>query len=223
MMRHIRSYRFALAASAAAIGLAPFSLAVAQEKAPAGEVLEAQPRAEAVDPVAESVAFTKKLTADATAALLQEDVSENEKLAAFQSVLSEGLAVDSIGRFMIGEARKTMSPEQTERYEAIFPTYITRLYAEQFADIVGRPLEVVDTKTINRRDVIVRTRFNREDGGPINVDWRVRKLKSGEHKAIDIIVSGVSIMLVKREEFSAFVKQNGVDALIDKLEADAAS
>jgi ABC-type transporter MlaC component len=46
-------------------------------------------------------------------------------------------------------------------------------------------------------------------------------LNSGEQKAIDIIVSGVSIMLVKREEFSAFIAQNGVDALLDRLEQEA--
>ena len=223
MLRHTRSLRLFLAAGAAAAGLAPLAMAAAQEPAPAGVVVREEPRAEDTDRVADAVTFAKGLTDQATAALLQEDASKAEKLAAFQRVLSEGLAIDTIGRFMIGEARKTMSDAQTERYDAVFPDYITRLYAEQFADIVGRPLEVVDTKELNRRDVIVRTRFNRDDGGPINVDWRVRKLKSGEHKAIDIIVSGVSIMLVKREEFSAFVKQNGVDQLLEKLEADAAA
>jgi ABC-type transporter MlaC component len=69
--------------------------------------------------------------------------------------------------------------------------------------------------------VIVRTRFDRKEGAPINVDWRVRQLKSGERKAIDIIVQGVSIMLVKREEFSSFVSTNGVDALLERLESEA--
>lgn len=38
---------------------------------------------------------------------------------------------------------------------------------------------------------------------------------------IDIIVSGVSIMLVKREEFAAYIKQNGVDSLLARLEKEA--
>jgi len=54
------------------------------------------------------------------------------------------------------------------------------------------------------------------------VDWRIRKLRSGDQKAIDIIVSGVSIMLVKREEFSAFIAANGIDALLARLEEEAA-
>lgn len=189
-----------------------------------GEILTPQPRAEAAsadDRVDHAIAFTQGLMADATAALLQEDASEAEKLEAFQAVLAEGLALETMGRFLLGESRKTITDEQTARYEAIFPDYITRLYAEQFADIVGRPLDVIDSKVITARDVIVRTRLNRTDASPINVDWRIRQLRSGEQKAIDITVSGVSIMVVKREEFSAFVAQNGIDALIAKLEADA--
>ena len=56
----------------------------------------------------------------------------------------------------------------------------------------------------------------------VEEQWRVRQLRSGERKAIDIIVQGVSIMLVKREEFSSFIATNGVDALLDRLEEEAA-
>ncbi len=168
-----------------------------------------------------AIAFAKALTADATAALTNDTADEATQLEDFRVVLAEGLALDTIGKFMLGEARKSMSDEQTARYNAIFPQYITKLYAEQFDEIVGKPLEVVDAKEIGKRDVIVRTQFDRKDDAPIMVDWRVRELRSGERKAIDIIVSGVSIMLVKREEFSSFIATNNVDALLDRLENEA--
>jgi phospholipid transport system substrate-binding protein len=167
----------------------------------------------------EAIAFAKDLTGKATEALTSPK-PEAEQLADFQAVLGEGLALDVIGKFMIGDIRKTMSEDQIARYDAAFPPYLTRLYADQFADIVGRPLTVIDAKALGARDVIVRTQFTRSDGPPINVDWRVRKLRSGDQKAIDIIVSGVSIMLVKREEFSAFIAQNNIDALIVRIEAE---
>lgn len=171
--------------------------------------------------VAEAEAFTKQLTEAATRALTDTSLTREAQLKAFQGVLADGLALDTIGRFMIGDKRKTMTAAQIARYDAIFPEYITRLYAEQFDGIVGRPLEIRESRTLNARDVIVRTQFKRASGSPILVDWRVRKLKDGGQKMIDIIVSGVSIMLVKREEFSAFVAANGVDALLDRLEKEA--
>ena len=167
-----------------------------------------------------AIEFAKALTADATTALTDETATEDQRLENFRVVLSDGLALTTIGKFMLGDTRNAMSEEQTARYEAIFPKYITKLYAEQFDEIVGKPLEVIDAKEFGARDVIVRTQFERKDEAPIMVDWRVRQLRSGEHKAIDIIVSGVSIMLVKREEFSSFIAANGVDALLERLEQD---
>ncbi|HBS35182.1 MAG TPA: hypothetical protein DEA50_08920 [Parvularcula sp.] len=201
--------RFAAVFAALAL-VAPMAPAAAQGS-PAAET------AKSAD-IEAAVAFAKKLTADATTALTSSRPKAGQ-LADFQKVLGEGLALDVIGKFMIGETRKSMSEAQIARYDAAFPPYLTKLYADQFAEIVGRPLEVVDAKALGR-DVIVRTRFNRKEGAPINVDWRVRALKSGERKAVDIIVSGVSIMLVKREEFSAFVAQSGVDALIARIEKE---
>ncbi len=198
---------------AALIAAASATPVLAQEPEPAAETEES-----AVDG---ATAFAKALTADATTALTS-DKSEAEQLADFQQVLADGMALDVIGKFMIGENRKAMSDEQLARYDAVFPGYLTKLYAEQFKDIVGKPLEVLEAKELGARDVIVRTQFDRPEGSPIMVDWRVRQLKSGERKAIDIIVQGVSIMLVKREEFSSFIATNGVDALLERLEEEAA-
>lgn len=200
-----------LAALIAAASTVP---AAAQEPEPAAESQNA-----AVDA---AIAFAKELTANATVALTSEK-PEAEQLADFQKVLADGMALDVIGKFMIGDARKTMSEDQLARYDAVFPDYLTKLYAEQFKDIVGKPLEVVEAKALGAKDVIVRTKFDRKDGGPIMVDWRVRELKSGDRKAIDIIVQGVSIMLVKREEFSSFIASNSVDALLERLESEAAA
>jgi ABC-type transporter MlaC component len=197
-----------LAAAFAAISI-PVSAAQASEPAVADDGAN----------IEEAVAFAKDLTAKATAALTS-NKSDAEQLTDFQAVLGEGLALDLIGKFIIGDVRKSMTEAQIARYDAAFPPYLTRLYAEQFAAIVGRPLNVIDAKALGARDVIVRTQFARKEGAPINVDWRVRKLRSGEHKAIDIIVGGVSIMLVKRGEFSAFIALNSVDALLDRIEKE---
>lgn len=209
----MRKTLLALAAAAAT----PLGVIAATTPAAAADMMET-PTAS----VDAAVAFAENLTANATLALTS-DKSEAEQLDDFQEVLGEALALDVIGKFMIADARKTMSEDQLARYDAIFPPYLTKLYAGQFAEIVGRPLEVIDAKTLGARDVIVRSQFSRKEGAPINVDWRIRTLRSGEQKAIDIIVSGVSIMLVKREEFSAFIAQNGVDALLDRLEVEAAA
>jgi len=167
-----------------------------------------------------AVEFTRDLTDRANLAFTATEDAEQQILA-FQKVLNEGLALDILGRFMLGESRNSLTPEQQARYDEVFPRYITRLYADQFKDIAGRDLTINDATPFGRRDVIVRTQFFKDDGSPVNVDWRARKFRDEDHKMIDIIVSGVSIMTVKREEFSSFIETNGIDALIDRLESEA--
>lgn len=198
----------ALALTASAPAWAP--PAFAAQDAPAAET----------DAKAEATAFAAGLTARATAALTSSK-PKAEQLADFRAVLTDALALDVIGRFIIGETRAKMTPEQVARYEAALPPYLTRLYADQFAPIVGKPLEIVDARQVGR-DVIVRSRLQRPGGAPVNIDWRVRRLKTGQTRAVDIMVSGVSIMLVKREEFSGFVTQKGIDALLAEIEKGAA-
>ena len=200
--------------------LAASSAAIGQASATQEEPVPSQSEVTRVDG---AIAFAQDLNKDATAALTKADAEEAARIEAFKTVLQDGLALETIGRFMLGESRKSMSEAQLARYESIFPDYITGQYAEQFDEIVGKPLSVIEAKEIGRRDVIVRTQFERKSEKPIVVDWRIRELRSGDRKAIDIIVSGVSIMLVKREEFSAFIATNGIDALLDRLETEASS
>ena len=212
---------FALAAMLALSAASAAAPAAAQPRA--SSAAKPAPTAAQAAMIADAEAFARALTEDATKALTDASLSREAQLEKFQDVLAEGLALDTIGRFMLGDKRRTMTAAQIARYDAVFPDYITKLYAEQFDEIVGRPLEVRESRALNARDVIVRTQFKRSSGAPILVDWRVRKLKDGGQKMIDIIVSGVSIMLVKREEFSAFIAANGVDALLDRLEQEARS
>lgn len=167
--------------------------------------------------------FVEALINDATQAITNEELAADQRLSEFQNVLSEGLALNTLSRFMISRAvYDKMSDTQRARYDAIFPDYITGQYAKQFDGILGQPLEVVET-TPFRKDIFVRTQFNRTNSGAVNVDWRTRALKSGGHKLIDIIVNGASIMSVKKSEFAGFISKNGVDSLLDRLESEVKS
>lgn len=175
------------------------------------------PNIDAGDPEAKAVAFIERLIDEAAGALTNDSADEVQRLEDFQIVLREALALSFLSKFMVGRTvYEGMSDAQRERYETIFPDYITKQYAEQFDGILGQPLEVSDTIT-RRSDIFVRTQFIRSEGGPINVDWRTRAIDDGALKVRDIIVNGASIMTVKRSEFAAVIDREGVDRLIDIL------
>lgn len=194
------------------------SAAAGQSEAPdmvsegAAEIVD-----KAIDPLYGAISLAQILAKNAALVMNESETTLEEKYAAFHEVLSKDAALDGIGRLVLGSARLQMSDEQLRRYNALFPEYISRHYADQFSDISQEAIDVLEAREISARDVIVRSRIKRDDGSTVAVDWRVRTLRSGEQKMIDIIVSGVSIVIVKREEFAAFIEANGIEALLEIL------
>lgn len=165
-----------------------------------------------------AASFLDKLSNEAFTVLNASDMADDVRHEAFRGILSEGLAVDFIGRLMLGSHRRTATEEQLRRYEQVFPDYITRLYASQLAKLAKVRMQVVETEPINDRDVRVRTNLFRENGDPIVVDWRVRRRREDQFQIIDIFFEGVSIVLTKRDEFNALVRKRGFDALLAELQ-----
>ena len=61
------------------------------------------------------------------------------------------------------------------------------------------------------------------------MDWRVRRIDQ-RFKIIDVVVEGVSMLVTQKAEFSAVLRQRGIDGLItilrsqlDRLDAAKAS
>lgn len=154
-----------LAAALAFAAISPTLAAPAATSAPA-----ATAPAPALSQTEEASKFAKQMLSDATAALTKKGATEPQRISAFQDVLKKSLALDVVGKFMLGDTRAKMTPAQIARYDAVFPQYITRQYATQFKDLVGRPMEVTEAKALNTRDTIVRAKIKRKDGLSINVD-----------------------------------------------------
>ncbi len=136
----------------------------------------------------------------------------------FRAILHQGFDVDFIGRFVIGSYWRTASAQQKANYQRLFGEYILQTYAGKFGGYAGKKLAITEEKPVGSKDVVVRTRIERPSGSPIYADWRVR-ITSGRYRIIDVMVQGVSMVLTHRQEFAALIRKNGVDGLINLLNA----
>jgi phospholipid transport system substrate-binding protein len=64
----------------------------------------------------------------------------------------------------------------------------------------------------------VRTTVHTRSGSNVKVDYSMRKSDSGEWKAIDVVIEGISYVTSFREDFGSEIDQKGLDALLDRLE-----
>ena len=137
-----------------------------------------------------------------------------------RELLRDGFAVKRIGRFVLGKHRRTASQQSIDEFIDVFEDYIVALYAKQFSRFSGETFNVEQVVQTRRpQDSMVKTKIVPGGGGEaLRVDFQVRKLGDG-FKILDVRVEGVSMVLAQRDEFSAYIGNNGgkVESLIGAL------
>jgi len=161
--------------------------------------------APAAEPEDAARAVVASLVEDAHAAMAASDPE------AIEAAVAEAFAFDVWERFLVGDRDLT----ETERaaFRDLLPGFLAGLYAEHFGKgLEGRP-ELTGTRPA-RRDVLVEARIPRAEGAPLPVAYRVRAFEDRGARVIDVMVGGVSFLLLKRDEFHAILAEGGPEALL---------
>ena len=96
---------------------------------------------------------------------------------------------------------------------------ILNSYADRVLEYAGTRYTVGSATARSDTDTAVEMTVYPPDSSPVNLVWRVREKKTGEHKIIDVAVEGVSMSITHRTEFSSLIQRNGgkVEALLNAL------
>lgn len=177
------------------------------------------PVAHADTPAKEAESFLQDLAVSGIQMLEEKNVSDAEREAEFRKIVRKGFALDAIGKFVVGQYWRQMTPDQQQEYQALFAKWLLKTYANRLGGYRGQKLEIIKSVETDSRyhDVIVSTRVIRPNSQPpINADWRIRKVGDA-HKIIDVSVEGASMVGTQRKEFESIIRRSGVDGLIDNL------
>jgi phospholipid transport system substrate-binding protein len=127
--------------------------------------------------------------------------------------------VPAIARFVLGAYWRTASEEQRQEFTKLFDTYIVRVYLVRFGEYTGERLKIMETRTLGENSSLVLTQIFRPGAAPpIHVDWRVDRTGTGL-KITDVIVEGISMAIVERQEFASVIQRGGrqIEALFKLL------
>ena len=153
--------------------------------------------------------FITSLADEAIAALTEEGISRDQRVARFRALLNENFAVKSIGRWVLGRYWRKATYAERSEYLRLFESLIVTTYVDRFERYSGETLTVTKTVVKKAGDTIVYSQITRPRGvKPVNVGWRVRD-KEGEYKIVDVIVEGVSMGQTQRSEFASVIRKNG--------------
>ncbi len=126
-------------------------------------------------------------------------------------------------QLVLGQHWRTATPEQRKRFVEAFYRSLLYTYGDAMVDFTADRLKVFPTKVAPEdARATVRTEIKRSNGTKVAVNYSMRKV-NGAWKAWDVVIDGISYVKSYREDYGAEVQQTGLDAVISRLEAKAAS
>jgi phospholipid transport system substrate-binding protein len=116
-----------------------------------------------------------------------------------------------IAMFTLGQYRRSASPADLDAFAAAFQNYATAVYQSYFSKYSGQTLKVTGSTERSPTDFVVQTQLLDPNAGsqpPLDVAFRVRT-DAGKPVVVDVSVSGIWLSLEERDQFVAFLGQNG--------------
>ena len=132
--------------------------------------------------------------------------------------------MDYASLLVLGRHARDATPAQRVAFARAFYNALTRRYAEGLVAYTRGSVKVLPAQgPLDQRRTIVRTQVLLTSGKNLSVDYAFRKTASGEWKAYDVIIEGISYITNYRNQVDAEIQKEGIDGLIKRLQSEGAS
>lgn len=124
------------------------------------------------------------------------------------------------GALVLGTYYRSATPAQRDVYFKAFEDYLVQAYGQALTMYTGQTYRLAKERPLGNNEIIpIRIRIMDEGGRqPINLDFQWRKnTKTGEWRAFDMSVEGVSMITTKQNEWANTLQSSGVDGLTKLL------
>jgi len=145
---------------------------------------------------------------------------DKEKLiAVIDDVFLPHFDIDYASILVLGRHAREATPAQRDRFAKAFYNSITHRYAEGLLNYTRGKVKVLPFNgDLNDKRTVVRTQVVLDDGKLVSIDYAFRKSRSGDWKAYDVIIEGISYVTNYRNQVDAEIRKVGIEQLITNLE-----
>lgn len=160
--------------------------------------------------------------------VLEEGKIDDRSYAQLLPVIERQTDLSLLARLVLGRHWRQASTTQRDEYQTLFRSFVLQTFVKRVRRYAGPNLgtvddrfEIITSRDVSKRDVLVNSRVLPPSSPPLRVDWRLRR-RAEEPVIIDLIVEGVSLLVTQRSEFAAVVEHVGMDGLITELRSRVA-
>lgn len=121
-------------------------------------------------------------------------------------------------QLVLGKYWRTATPQQRDRFINAFYHSMLNNYGTAVVQFTSNTLKVYPSRVSpGDQNATVRTEMMRTSGPPISVNYYMHMTPEG-WKAWDVVIDGVSYIMSYRQDFQPQIAQQGLDAVINRLE-----
>ena len=159
-------------------------------------------------------------TVDSAAKALDQNLSKDLKISKLKIIALKTVDIKGIGFYSLGKYRKNISDQKKEEYLEIFTKYFLKTFSSRLAQYSDPKIIVNSQKKLNDKYTMVSSTLIATDDKPeVKVDWRVITKDPDKPLIIDLIIEGVSLAKVQKQEFYSIIQSNDgdINALLKNL------
>jgi phospholipid transport system substrate-binding protein len=185
-------------------------------QAPAAPAAAASQNARGPSEVVKTAAEGMLHDLDANRAEYKKDPSKVAALV--DKYLLPNFDVETSARAVLGLHWRSATAEQRKRFVDAFYHSLLANYGAALSEFTSDKLKIYPTNVDPGADrATVRTEVKRDSGDRIAVNYSMRKTPQG-WKAVDVNIDGISYVKSYHDDFDAQIDQQGMDAVITRLE-----
>ena len=159
-------------------------------------------------------------TVDDAAKALDQSFGKDLRITKLKTIAKNTVDIKGIGFYSLGKHRKTMSDEKKKEYLEVFTKYFLKTFASRLAQYSNPKIIVNSQKKLNEKYTMVSSILVATENKPeVKIDWRVITKDPNQPLIIDLIIEGVSLAKVQKEEFNSIIQSNDgdINALLNNL------
>ena len=149
---------------------------------------------------------------DQASLVLAKTFTREQKMEKLKSIAEKTVDIKGIGYYSLGAHRNNLSNDQKKEYLDIFKEYFLKSFSSRLAEYTDPKIHVNFQKKLNEKYTMVSSVLSATEEKPeVKIDWRIVTKNPDKPLIIDVVIEGVSLAKVQKEEFSSVIQSNNGD------------
>ena len=151
-------------------------------------------------------------TVNRASQILSDNISKESKIEELKKVALDTVDIRGIGFYTLGKFRKNLSDEQKQKYSELFKEYFLKSFSSRLAEYSNPKIDVQSQEKLSDTYTIVSSILVATSERPeVKIQWRVYTKDPDKPLIRDLIIEGLSLARIQKEEFNSIIQSNDGD------------